>query len=48
MVGKKTQPEGLLVRGHPAAARGLTWQPARSAPRTTTSWPRTSNAGYAN
>jgi len=36
MVGNKPWPEGWLVRGRPATARGLTWPPARPAPRTTT------------
>jgi len=36
MVDKQTLPEGWFVGGRPAAARDLTRQPARAAPRTTT------------
>jgi len=36
MAGKQTQPFGLPLCSRHAAARGLPWQPAKPAPRTTT------------
>jgi len=48
MAGKQTQPFGLPLRSRHAAARGLTWQPAKPAPRTTTWRLRNGNASYAN